>query len=57
MEKRIWIKYGERAKLMGMFKTSYQTVHDALVYKNNSELAKRIRHAAVKQFGGVEVEY
>ena len=32
---------------------SQPTIREALRYQSNTEVAKRIRHTAVKEFGGV----
>lgn len=57
MARRILIEHGKRARLVQSFKTSYHTVHDALCYKTNTDLAKKIRLSAVRHYGGIEVKY
>lgn len=49
--------FGQMSKLKKIFKTTYPTVRAALRYKTDSELARKIRHTAVKEYGGKEVEY
>ena len=57
MAKRILMEYGQQKKLKEHFKVSRPTLVSALRYETQSELAKKIRYVAVKQFGGKEVEY
>ena len=53
MSKEILIRYGERKLIVETFHTTYPTVIDALRYKTNSILAKRIRHFAIHTLHGV----
>ncbi|MGM9817682.1 MAG: hypothetical protein ACI30B_01710 [Paludibacteraceae bacterium] len=57
MTRRILMDFGQISKLKKIFKTTYPTVRAALLYKTDSELARKIRHTAVKEYGGKEVEY
>lgn len=50
----IIIKYGKRKELEKLFNTSHVTVRRALNDKSKSDLAKRIRKAALER-GGAEV--
>lgn len=52
-QSEILVGYGERQKLMAIFRTSYPTVRAALRGKTNTDLARKIRTAALKR-GGVE---
>lgn len=49
----ILVCWGDRQKLMEIFRVSYPTVRAALRGQTNSDLARRIRTAALKR-GGVE---
>ncbi|MDR0872544.1 MAG: hypothetical protein LBN27_03620 [Prevotellaceae bacterium] len=54
--KKIIIKHGGHKKLMQIFKTTYPTVCNALNYRCDSDISRRIRKGAFER-GGVEVEY
>jgi hypothetical protein len=45
--------FGEKGRLAKIFKTSYVTVRAALRGKTHSELAEKIRKAAIER-GGIE---
>jgi hypothetical protein len=49
MKKRITSTTAERMKLMKVFGCTDRMVHKALAYDSDSDLAKRIRRAALKQ--------
>lgn len=51
---KVLVEYGERQYLANLFKTSLPTVRAALRGQTNSNLAKRIRAAAIQR-GGVVV--
>lgn len=51
---KVLVEYGERQYLADLFKTSLPTVRAALRGQTNTELAKKIRIAAIKR-GGVVV--
>jgi len=38
---------------MNALHTTYPTIRAALRYECDSEIARRIRHVAIKQYGGV----
>jgi len=46
---------GGKLALKNAFKTSYPTIREALKFNTDTELAKKIRHTAIKVYGGVEV--
>jgi hypothetical protein len=50
----ILVKSRMKGRLKQAFNVSYPTITSALRYETNSDLAKKIRSAAVKHFGGVE---
>lgn len=56
MTREILLKTGNRAKLMNLFDTTYPTVRAALRYETDTDLAKRIRHYAIKEMHGVVSE-
>jgi hypothetical protein len=53
--KKIIVENGDRLKLMKIFNTTYPTVRSALNFQTNSELACKIRKAALNR-GGVILE-
>lgn len=56
--KKINIEYGDAKIIMKVFDVKgYPTVRDALKFKTNSDLAKRIRNYAVKTMGRKVIEY
>jgi hypothetical protein len=54
MAKQILVPHGKISKLMKAFNTTCPTVRAALRYQTNTDLARKIRHAAVTVFGGAE---
>ena len=46
---------GGKLALKNAFKTSYPTIREALKFNTSTDLAKKIRHTAINEFGGVEV--
>lgn len=46
-----------RSKLMQVFKCTSKMVLESLTYRKNSELARKIRYVAVKEFGGKPMLY
>lgn len=52
-KKWIYLPKGEGVKLAEMFKTSRITVSNALGYKTDSDLAKRLRKAALERGGKI----
>lgn len=52
---KILVPDGVRKKLRDCHQTTYPTVRKALNGTTNSKLATKIRHTALKHFGGVEV--
>lgn len=56
--KKINTEYGDAKKIMEVFGvTGYPTVRDALRFKTNSDLAKRIRTYAIRSLGRKVIEY
>ncbi len=53
-EKRIIVPFGLNGDLAREFGTTRATVRDALRYVNNSELARKIREAALTKYDGRE---
>ncbi len=53
---RIYVPYGVGRKLTKVFGCTLQMVSVALAGKRNTELAKKIRHTALTQYGGTEIK-
>lgn len=53
---RILVKYGSVRKLAKAFGVSESLVSQALRGQQNGEKAKKIRHVALSQYGGVEFQ-
>lgn len=53
--KKIVVDYGVRKELMKMFETTYPTLRNALNFKSDNSLSKKIRKAALNR-GGVLLE-
>lgn len=53
MSKEILLRQGAKAKLMQVLNTTYPTVRAALKFETDTEIAKRIRHYAMNELGGV----
>lgn len=56
MAKRIVTSYGVNTKIAKSLGTTVQTVSRVLHGKQRSKLGDKIRHLALKQYGGKEVE-
>lgn len=56
MTREILLPTGKRAALVRALKLSYPTVRAALRFASDTETAKRVRHVAIKEYGGVIVE-
>lgn len=52
-ESYIKVSNEARAKLARLFKVEEKTVYLALTYRRDSEKARKIRYAAVRNYGGV----
>lgn len=52
---KILTEHGEAELIARVFGVSGRTVRDALKFRTNSDLAKKIRHYAVQR-GGVETQ-
>lgn len=50
---QILLPHGQSKKIGEALNVSQPTIREALRYQSNTEVAKRIRHTAVKEFGGV----
>lgn len=55
MDKRIVIQRGDRVKLAKAMRCTVQMVSYSLNYAKDTELARKIRHVAKHEYGGVEV--
>lgn len=55
MDKRIVIQRGDRVKLARAMRCTVQMVSYSLNYAKDTELARKIRHVATHEYGGVEV--
>ncbi len=53
---RIYTDRGTGVKLAEVFGCTTVTVCNALVGKLNSKLSEKIRHTAIKEYGGVEIQ-
>lgn len=53
---KIVVGQGVAHKVAHLMGVSPEMVYMSLAYKRNSKTAERIRHLAVKDFGGVEVQ-
>lgn len=53
MKKEILIPSGSLDKIQRIFNVTRMTIWNALNYKNSSDLSKKIRHVALKQYGGI----
>ncbi len=53
--KRIWVKQGTGKKIARAFDCSTVIVSLALNGKKDTELARKIRYVAIKEYGGVEI--
>lgn len=56
-ESYIKVSNEARAKLARLFKVEEKTVYLALTYRRDSDKAKKIRYAAVHNFGGVAMRH
>ncbi len=52
---RIYVPYGVGRKLTEIFGCTLQMVSVALAGKKNTDLAKKIRHTALTQYNGKEI--
>lgn len=53
----IYVPFGKRKELAQKFDCSQSTVGLALRFKIDSEIARRIRSAALNDYSGFEVEF
>lgn len=51
---QIIMPHGAAKELGRVLRVSQPTIREALRYKSDTEIARKIRHTAVKEFGGVE---
>jgi hypothetical protein len=56
MAKSIILRHGCKAEIKAALQTTYPTVRQALNYRCDSEISRKIRHVAVTQYKGVEIE-
>lgn len=52
--KEILLGHGERIRIMSAFSISYPTLRRALRFETDTELARKIRHTAISEYGGME---
>lgn len=57
MGKKILLQHGKKRELIRVMHSTYPTVKAALNYECNTKTAEKIRHVAVKEFGGVISNY
>lgn len=55
MRKKIVLEYVNVAKIAKVMSCTPRMVSMAVNFKKNSQLARKIRHVAKEQFGGIEV--
>lgn len=55
MDKRIVVSHGDSKKIAVSMNCTCEMVSKALNFKKDSLLARRIRHVAKKQYGGIEI--
>ena len=55
MRRKIVLEYGNVAKIAKVMSCTPRMVSMAVNFKKNSQLARKIRHVAKEQFGGIEV--
>ncbi len=53
---RIWVPHGNVKKIAQAFECTPQMVNGALAGRKSSELAIKIRHVAITQYGGKEIK-
>lgn len=54
-KKRIWLPQGNTKKIAALFGCTSQMVSRSTAGVVDSELAKKIRHVAMKDFDGIEI--
>lgn len=55
MKKRIVMERGDAVKLAASMQCTREMVSKALNFKKDTDLARRIRHVAKSQYGGMEI--
>lgn len=55
MNRRIVVSRGDVQKIASSFKCTREMASKALNFKKNSMLARKIRHVAKEQYGGIEI--
>lgn len=55
MNRRIVISRGDGVKIASAFNCTREMVSKSLNFKKNSMLARKIRHVAKEQYGGIEI--
>lgn len=53
MKKHVYLDNAGKGKLQQIFSCTNVMVWKALTFESDSELARKIRHTAIKEFGGV----
>ncbi len=55
MKRRIVVEYGDMRKIAASMGCTREMVGKALRFDKNSILARKIRHVAKEQYGGIEI--
>lgn len=55
--KTVWLPYGAAGRIAKALRTTTKTVSEAINGKINSDLGRKIRYVAIKEYGGVVVKY
>lgn len=55
MDRRIVVSHGDSTRIALSMNCTREMVSKALNFKKDTDLARRIRHVAVKEYGGIEV--
>ena len=55
MRKKIVLDYGSQGNIAKLLGCTSDMVSRSLNFKKDTELARKIRHVALTQFGGIEV--
>lgn len=57
LRRYIEIEKGMKERLMSAFGCSGKMVYDSLTYRSDTELARKIRYVAVKEYGGIPMRH
>lgn len=56
MHKKIIIDYGKAKEIASLMKCTKEMVSLSMNFRKNSQLARKIRYVAIKEYGGKVVE-